>query len=207
MNPQDDYTNEFMNQAYTSAQQSGEVQDPNSLYADYMREEKVRNIIEQLNPDNLLEDIEHRIRGEKKNRLTKQWEAINKDSNEVSEILISNYISFLGSFLNQNTSLSNFSAQEINNLMGVVIDYLKDDLSDNSEVYNFVKYDMYGNEMTDYNEMTRIGNIIAMSTFAVLKRAQNGMESRRIFSGLKMNENTSQQPAKKGMLDALKFWN
>jgi hypothetical protein len=204
---QDNYNEDFMNQAFMNSQQQGEQQDPNSLYADYMREEKTRNVIEQINPDNLLEDIEHRIRGEKKNRLTKEWESISKKQLPISELLISNYVSFLGAFLNQNTSLSNFSAQEINNLMFVVIDYLRDDLSDNAEMYNFVRFDKYGNEITDYNEMSRIGNIIAMSTFAVLKRAQNGMESRRIFAGLKMNESISPPQQKKSMMDALKFWN
>lgn len=197
-----------MYQAYYNANQQSEGQDPNSLYADYMREEKVKNIVETLNPDILLEDIEHRIRGEKKDRLTQQWIPITRDSKlNISEILVGNYISFLGSYLNQNTTFSNFSSGQINNIMTVVVEFLRDDLSDNSEIYNFVKFDKYGNEITDYNEMTRIGNIIAMSTFAVLNRALNGMESRRFFGILKYNESTNLGQPKKGMLDMLKFWN
>jgi len=57
----------------------------------------------------------------------------------------------------------------------------------------------------DNNEMTRIANIICMSTFAVLKRAQNGMEARRIFGALKVNESLSPQTQKKGFMDFLKF--
>jgi hypothetical protein len=197
-----------MYQAYYNANQQSEGQDPNSLYADYMREEKVKNIVETLNPDILLEDIEHRIRGEKKDRLTQQWIPITRDSKlNISEVLVGNYISFLGSYLNQNTTFSNFSSGQINNIMTVVVEFLRDDLSDNSEIYNFVKFDKYGNEITDYNEMTRIGNIIAMSTFAVLNRALNGMESRRFFEILKYNESTNLGQQKKGMLDMLKFWN
>lgn len=197
-----------MYQQYANANQMGEGNDPNSLYADALREEKTKNVIETLNPDLLLEDIEHRIRGEKKNRLTHEWEPINKQKKSlISEELVTNYISFLGSFLNQNTTFSNFSAGQINNIMTIVVEFLRDDLSDNAELYEFIKYDKYGNDITDYNEMTRIGNIIAMSTFAVLNRALNGMESRRFFGILKYNESNSVGSGKKSISDIFKFWN
>src|SRR3989304_8015824 len=130
------------------AQQQQQDQDPNSLYADYMREEKVTNIIQQLNPDNLVEDIEHRIRGEKKNRYSKEWEKINPNSKKViSNLMIENYISFLSSLLNQNTSLSNFSSGEINNLMNMIVEHIRDDLSDNADNYGFIGVDSYGNHV------------------------------------------------------------
>lgn len=192
---------------YQQMEKQRQEQDPNSLYADYMREEKINNIIQQLNPDNLIEDIEHRIRGEKKNSYTKEWEPINPNSRKrISELLVENYISFLSSILNQNTSMSNFSSGEINNLMFMIVEHIRDDLSDNAEDYGFVKVDNYGNEIIDFNEMTRIGMIICGSTFSVLKRALNGMEAKRIFAGLKVSENLNQSEKKKGVLDILKFW-
>jgi hypothetical protein len=188
---------EVMNQLQLQAMQSGQGQDPNSLYSDYMKEEKVKNILSQLNPDTLVEDIEHRIRGEKKNKFSGQWEKISPNLKPINELLISNYISFLGSILNQNTSLSNYSANEINNIMSMVIEYLTDDLTDNDETYQLV-----GN----YNEMTRIANIVCISSFSVFKRALNGQEARRIFSSLRVTESLTAQPQKKGFLDFLKFW-
>lgn len=231
-------TNEFIDGSYEAVPQEG-IQDPNALYADVMKEERVRNIISQINPDLLLEDIEHRIRGQIKDSYTHEWKPISKTKNPISELLVSNYISYLGSILNQNTSLSNFTNTEINNLMGMIIEYLRDDLSDNDEEYGFAKVtrmkvttsvkklipyttkeglELYKYETVnvereveieravDYNEMTRIANIILMGTFAVFKRALNGMEARRIFSALKVTESNSvglQQ--KKGVLDFLKF--
>jgi len=189
---------DLMKQMQMESMQSGQGQDPNSIYSDYMREEKVKNILSQLNPDSLVEDIEHRIRGEKRNTFTHQWEKISENTKPINELLISNYISFLGSILNQNTSLSNYSANEINNIMSMIIEYLTDDLTDNDE-----RYGLKGN----YNEMTRIGNIICISTFSVFKRALNGQEARRIFSSLRVTESLSPQPQKKGILDFLKFWN
>lgn len=232
-----DYHNEFMDEAYNQSVQQGQMSDPNSLYADYMREEKVRNIIEQINPDSLLEDIEHRIRGQIKNRFTKEWEDISKEY-QISELLVSDYISFLGSILNQNTTLSNFSSTQINNLMEMIIDYTRDSLSDNAEKYGFVQKKVFTlpkeikllrpiiNEhnhltykyetklilaevvvqsQTDFNEMTRIGNIICMTTFAVFNRALNAQESRRIFDHLSISESNGGKDKKK-LGDFLKFW-
>lgn len=210
--------------------------DPNSLYADSMREEKLKNIIAQLNPELLLSEIEHRIRGEKKDALTGEWTAIGQT---ISEDLVQNYIAFLNVYLTQNNSLSNFSPQEINNIMSVIIDYIRDDLSDNSYRYGLTKRetitvkrivkvlhrrpDKYGEvriieepievqqevqigeEVTDYNAMTKIGHMICQSTFSVLKQAQNGMLASRVFKALRVNE-SNVQGGQKSKLDIMKFW-
>jgi len=169
--------------------------DPNAMYADVMREERATNILGQINPDNLLTDIEHRIRGEKKDYMG-QWVSIVKDKeNVVSEELVANFISFLGCILNQNTSMSNFKEGEINNLMEMITDWVRNDL-----VVNAQKYGIEGR----YTEYDRIGHIICATCFAVFKRALNGRESVRIFNMMKMNENIN--PEKKSKLQDLKFW-
>jgi hypothetical protein len=213
--------------------------DPNSVYADSMREEKLRNIIAQLNPEALLTEIEHRIRGEKKNHYTEQWELISKDGQRIFEELVQNYISFLSVYLTQNNSLSNFSSQEINNIMEVIIDYIKNDLTDNAEKYGVTKKKeievkrtvkiltpftdkdgicfmketpvevkqkiAIGEEITDYDELTKIGHIVCQSTFSVLKQAQNGMLASRIFKALRVTENLN-SGGQKSKIDFLKFW-
>lgn len=179
------------------SQQPNPSYDTQSIYADTMREEKITNILAQINPDNLLSDIEYRIRGYKKNNLTGEWEKIDKNASPINDHLVSNFMSFLGSVLNQNTSMSNFSSGEINGIMEHLIEFIADDLTVNDE-----KYGLIGN----YQEMSRIGNIITMTVFAVLKRSQNGMEARRIFSSLRIQETLTQAPQGKGLADALKFW-
>ncbi len=170
--------------------------DPNAVYANAMREEKATNLLNQLNPDNLLSDIEQRIRGKKKNIYTQQWEDISKNPKPISEKLISNFMSFLGSILNQNTSMSNFSADEINNIMETIISYVASDLITNDEEYGIVE---------DYTEMTRIGNIILITCFATFKQAMNGALSRRVFGSITMHSNmeNANQPS---MASALAFW-
>ena len=169
--------------------------DPNAMYADNMREEKTINILSQINPDNLLTDIEHRIRGEKKD-FTGQWVPIVKGREIVSEELIANFISFLGCVLNQNTSMSNFKEQEVNNLMEIIIDWVKSDL-----VVNAKNYGIEG----DYTEYDRVGHIVCMTCLTVFKRALNGGESRKIFKMMKMNESINPQ-SKSKFTDNFKFW-
>lgn len=176
-------------------QQEQIANDPNSIYAENMREEKVNNILQQINPDNLLSDIEHRIRGEKKTQ-GGEWVEISKTAVKVSEQLIADFISFLGCILNQNTSMSNFTPQEINNLMDLIRNWVMGHLVVNAELYG-----MEGR----YSEYDRIGHIICSTCFTVLKRAQNGQESRRIFKIMKLTETNAQQN-KGGFMENFKFW-
>lgn len=170
--------------------------DPSAIQADVMREDKTASFLEQLNPDNLMTDIEHRIRGEKKDPLL-GWIPIVEGQKPINERLISNFMSFLGAILNQNTSMSNFTPQEINNLMEMIINYVGIDLDVNSE-----KYEIDG----DYPEMWRISIIINSSCFSVLKQAMHGMLSRRIFSVLNVSGKLTEEK-KPDWKDALAFWN
>ncbi len=166
-----------------------------ALYAGMIREDKVSNILAQINPDNLLTDIEHRIRGEKKDHIG-NWVKINVESEPVSEALVSNFISFLGAILNQNTSMSNFKEQEINNMMEMITEWVVSDLVVNAE-----KYGIEG----QYTEYDRVGHIICSTCFAVFKRALNGRESARIFKMLRVTESSSPQKQNK-FIDNFKFW-
>ena len=183
-------------QKFAKQQQDDQLaSDPNSLYADVLREEKVTNILQQINPDNLLTDIEHRIRGEKKD-YTGQWVLISKTAKPISEELVANFISFLGCILNQNTSMSNFKEDEINNLMGMIIDWVKRDL-----VTNAKRYEIEG----QYTEYDRIAYIICSTCFAVFKRALHGKEAGRVFKMMRVSESIS--PEKKNKLaENFKFW-
>ena len=180
---------------FAKEQQAKQIEnDPQALYADMLREERTTNILAQINPDNLLTDIEHRIRGEKKD-FAGQWTKIGKGEG-VSEELIVKFVSFLGCILNQNTSMSNFKEKEINNLMEMITDWVKNDLVVNAETYGIEG---------QYVEYDRIGHIVCATCFAVFKRALNGRESSRIFRMMQMSETIN--PEKKGKFrDNFKFW-
>lgn len=181
---------------FAKEQQQKQIEsDPNAMYADMLREERTTNILAQINPDNLLTDIEHRIRGEKKD-FAGQWVTISKDTEEVSEELVAKFISFLGCILNQNTSMSNFKEKEINNMMEMITDWVKNDLVVNAEAYGIEG---------QYTEYDRVGHIICATCFTVFKRALNGRESTKIFRMMKMSETINPQKENK-FLKNFKFW-
>ncbi len=86
-------TEEQLAMAQINQNQQQIENDPNAIYADTLRKEGTANLLDQLNPDNLLVDIEHRIRGEKKDPYSSQWVAISPGMKPISEKLISNFIS------------------------------------------------------------------------------------------------------------------
>jgi len=182
---------QYQEQAFTEPVSSDEI------YANVMQEERVKNIIAQTSPDNQLTDIEWRIKGYKKNIYTQQWEKIDLKFEEPSPVLVGRYITFLSSVLNDNTRFTNLDSGEINKIMNHIIEWLVDDIDVNAQEYKLG---------SNYTERTRICNILLSQVFLVLKRSQNGMESRRIWASISMNESINQQPKKAGLMEALKFW-
>lgn len=169
----------------------------NEMYATLMQEERIRNVISQISPDNQLAELQMRLKGYIRDPITGAWDKLDPKAPEIHPLLISRYIGFLSSVLNQNTTLSNLQAIEINRIMTLVIEWVTDDLNSNAEEYGI------GN---NYTERTRVGNMLLIPTFAVFKRCLNGSESRRLFGSLNMNDNLGGFQQQKGFLESLKFW-
>ena len=92
--------------------------------------------------------------------------------------------------------MSNFTTNEINNMMQMIITYVKNDLTVNDE-----KYEIVGN----WTEMDRIANIICITCFSTFKQALNGTFSRRVFGAMKVSADLTKE-TKKGWKDAVQFW-
>jgi hypothetical protein len=166
------------------------------LYTNAIQEEKIRNVISQLDPENQLKEIEMRIRGYKRNVFTRDWEKIDPDSPEPPKLLISRFISYLSSIMNQNTTQGNLSERQINKLMELAIYYVADELDGNAKLYDLEN---------NYTERTRIGHIMLNSMFFTLNRALNGKESSRMWKAMSLQENMNQQPKNK-LVEAMRFW-
>lgn len=168
--------------------------------ADMLQTQKVQNIISQLNPDNVLEDIEFRLRKMRKDNQQGTWKPINPKDKPVSDDLVSNTISMLSSVLNINTTHSNFNEQEINGIMELIIDNMLQDLSTNANAYGI---------KNDYTERNRILFIVCGTCSAALRRALKGNESQKfwrsatISGAIDTQEPQRQQPSLKEML---KIW-
>ena len=187
-----DNTQQPMQQQYQTVPVSSD-----ELYANVIQEEKIKNIISQLDPENQLKEIEMRIRGYKKNVLTSEWEKIDPDSPEPPRLLIMRFISYLSAIMSQNTTQSNLSEGQVNALMKLIINYIADELDGNAKLYNLEN---------NYTERTRIGHIILNSCFFVLNRALNGQEAKRMWKAMSLSESFNQVPQKSKLGNALQFW-
>lgn len=167
------------------------------MYAHLIQEEKIKNIISQISPSNYLQEIRWMIKGYYKDDRIGRWEKIDPEAKEPDPLLVSRFMAYLGSIINQNTTLSNLSENQVNKIMAQIIEYITDDLDAHAEDYEIG---------SDYTERTRIGDIMLNSVFMVMNRALNGMEAKRMWGSLSMAEqsNPFQQQSQKSPWYA--FW-
>lgn len=164
------------------------------VYSAIIQEKRTENILEQINPERLIIEIEYRLKGYKKNQFSRKWELIGLREKEVSDELISDFLSILSSNLTNNTTLSNFAPDEINKLMKNLIRKLIDMIREKSETYNL---------KDNYSERDRILLITLSTVFYALKRAQGGLESKRIFDSTQIRDQSMLIPQQKGFLSRL----
>jgi hypothetical protein len=179
-------------------QQSPMMSD--QITADIMQQQRIENIISQIDPERLLTDIEHRIRRMRKDFHTGGWVKIDKNQPEVSAVMISNLVSYLSAFLTNNITFSNFSEDEINRIMHLVVHDLIQD-----QIQNARLYDLEG----DYSERDRITNIVCASVFGALKRALKGAEAYRFWRAVSISGDVNSSPdqqQKRKWSEYLKFW-
>lgn len=178
---------------------------PNSmsdqLTADMMQQNRVENIITQIDPERLLTDIEHRIRRMRKDHHNGVWVKIDPNQKEISPELIANLISNLSAFLTNNLTFSNYTEQEINSIMKLLIRDLIQDLSSNASLYGLEN---------NYPERNRITMIVCTTVFSALKRALKGTEASKFWKSVSISGDIhnaeGQVEKKRGVMDYLKFW-
>lgn len=170
-------------------------QKSDEVFGQMMVQKKIENLISQINADQLVVEIEYRLKGWRKNEYTGSWELSSKIEKEVSDELLSDVISLLSAFLTNNTTLSNFQDIEINRIMKVIIRKVIDMIRMNSEEYGLAG---------DYGERDRVLLIICHSIFSTLKRGQNGLEAKRLLESLNIKENMVTQG--KSPLEKMQFW-
>lgn len=164
------------------------------IYSGIIQERKIENILEQLNPERLIVEIEFRLKGYKKNQFSRKWELIGLKEKQVSDELVSDILSILSGLLTNNTSVSNYTTDEINRIMATLIRGLIDIIREKSEVYNLED---------NYAERDRVMLICLSTVFSTLKRAQGGLESKRLFASTQIKDPFPMNQPQKGGLAKL----
>lgn len=168
---------------------------PHDEYAGQMREERVRTLLTEIDPENLLESLEYRLKGYKFDALKRAWvkRSGGEEEPELPEKLINKVISLLSSILTIGTTFSNLQVGDVNRIMSLLIDIVVSDLVVNGEDYGI---------KNNFNEKERICFIVFSTVYLTLRRAIDGSEAKRFFGSLRMNESIHPQRSKdKGMMN------
>jgi len=183
--------------------------DPQNLnpYLGGSVEAAVNNIVSQIDPQTIIDNLDHALKGEQWNKEESKWELNPAGNPLVNDECRSAVISYLDGILNNNTTMGNIDEKRLSFMMESVIETLKRMFVVNLERFGFVdkgvgfKNGIYYNRGTpDTARMTLVSNMIFKVCFMVFTRALRGQESIRIFKSLKMVDTLGfggeQQPQK-----------
>lgn len=156
-------------------------------------EAAVNNIVSQIDPQTIIDNLDHALKGEQWNKESNEWVLNPTGKPLVNDECRSAIISYLDGILNNNTTMGNIDEKRLSFLMESVIDTIKRIFVVNLERFGFVpegegfKDGIYYNRGTpDSARMTLVANMIFKVCFMVFTRALRGQESIRIFKSLKM---------------------
>lgn len=174
-------------------------------YAGQIREQRVRTLLTEIDPANQVEAIIMKIRGYRYNKIIEEWQRVDA-APQISENFIGKVEYILNEELSLNTTFSNIQPADVNRYMSLLIDVLISDVVVHGREYTV---DIAGKKF-DLSDDNNIREIILLGIFSAvykcLRRAINGVEARRFFGSLRMNETLSpmQNKSSNAMMDAVK---
>jgi len=174
-------------------------------------EQDINNIVAQIDPKTIIDNLNHALKGEYYNKETSEWIKNPSGKPLVNDACRGFLISYLDGILTNNTTMANLDEKKLSFLMESVIETIGKNFTCRLEEFGFVKpgkgykQGKYENKGTpDTAKMTMASNMIYKVCFLVFTRALRGQESIRIFKSLSMvdtmNQGIGQQPQKKGWL-------
>jgi len=190
---------------------------PNDNYLgavpNFTSEEDVKNIVAQIDPQRILDNLNHALKGEYYSKEKGGW--IN-----IAEPLINDagrgwIISFFTSIMNNASTMGTITEQQFSYLIEGVINVVTREFRCNLEKFGFVppsktySKGIYENKGTpDTSRMGTISEMIYQRTLIIYSRSIKGSESKRVFGSLKMSDTMgyggmNQQPQKKNFISRM----
>jgi len=161
----------------------------------YSPEGAVDNIVEQINPQNIIDNFDHALKGEYYDKEKGIWAMNASGKKMVNDNCRGALISFLTGIMNNASTMGIIDKNQLSFLMEGVIESINRMFVVNLEEFGFVPKGIgynkgeYENKGTpDSARMTMVSNMIFAITFLIYSRSLNGMESRKIFSSLSMTD-------------------
>lgn len=186
---------------------------PMGVIPNYTQEEEVKNIVGQIDPQRILDNLNHALKGEYYVKERGEWANLGEPLiNDAGRAWI---ISYFTSVMNNASTMGIISEKQFSFLMEGVIGVVNKNFRCNLEKFGFVP-PSHGYEKGDYENkgspdtarMDAIAEMIYQRAFLIYSRSLKGTESNRIFRSLKMADtmgyNLPQTPEqKKGFISRM----
>ena len=158
-------------------------------------EAEVTNIVGQIDPQTIIDNLDHALKGEQWDKEQQKWVMNASLKPLVNDECRGAIVSYLSGMLNNNTTMANISEKRLSHFMESVIESISKMFIVNLERFGFVpkgvdfdKEIYYNRGSPDTARMTLVANKIYVVCFNVFSRALEGSESRRIFKSLTMSD-------------------
>lgn len=158
-------------------------------------EASIANVIDQIDPQMIIDNFNHALKGEYFNKEKGLWEKAGDGAHLVNDSCRGWIISYLTAIMNKASTLGTINEKQFSGLMEGVIRNVTREFACNLEKFGFVppgpgyKEGNYFNRgIPDSSRMDTIAEAIYQRAFIIYSRALNGMESRKIFSSLSMSD-------------------
>jgi len=156
-------------------------------------EQDITNIVGQIDPKTIIDNLDHALKGEHYNKEEGDWIMNASGKYLDNDTCRGSIISYLDGILTNNTTMANLDEKRLSLLMESVIETISKLFIVNLEEFGFVppgpRYEegVYENKGTpDSAKMTMVANMVYKVCFLVFTRALKGQESIRIFKSLSM---------------------
>ena len=176
----------------------------------YVSEEEIKNIVGQIDPKHILDNLNHSLRGEYFNKEEGGWEKVGDEL--VNDACRGWIVSYFSAILNNASTMGIISEPQFSYLMEGVIDTVTREFRCNLEKFGFVEpgsgYDIkrFENKGTpDTSRMKSISEMIFQRAFIIYSRSVGGSENKRVFKSLTLSDNMgyNQPEEKKGWVNKL----
>jgi hypothetical protein len=178
----------------------------------YSEEEKINNIVGQIDPQRILDNLNHALKGEYYSKEEGTWLKVGDELiNDAGRGWI---ISFFTSIMNNASTMGIIDEKQFSYLMEGIINTVTREFRCNLEKFGFVspgkgyeegRYENKGSPNT--SRMSTISEMIYQRAFIIYSRSLKGSESQRIFKSLSMSDNmgfnTQMQMPKKNWISRI----
>ena len=175
--------------------------DPMSQMPIYTPEMSISNIVGQIDPSMIVDNLNHSLKGEFYDKERGMWKMNPSGTPLVNDECRGFIISYVTGILNNNSTMAIIKEQQLGYLMESVIEDIGKEFVCNLEKFGFVpegpgyKNKIYENKGTpDSARMSSVCNMVIRAVFTCYTRSINGMESKKIFSSLNMHDNLNYSP-------------